>query len=73
MTVHTELHLLSGVDDLREWEYDNLGEGDGHSLPDTFPCYVFTTVKSWRDELIAVKYVYKQDLQKMLEDLLKEE
>lgn len=73
MTIHTELHLLRGIDDLREWQYDNIGEADCSSLPDTFPCYVFTTVKSWRDELVTVGYMYKQDLQKLLEKILEEE
>lgn len=73
MTLYTEPHLLKGVDDLREWEFDNLGDGDTASFPDTFPCYVFTVVKSWRDELVDTKYLYKQDLEKMIAHLLEEE
>jgi len=58
--------LLKNTKDFDAWQKDNL---TSHDEPTEFPCYAYSTVSSWQYEIEEANYLYRRDVEKMLDDM----
>lgn len=63
------MKLLTTQEDFDKWKKEHISSGDTVEQPREFPCYVRTEVKSWNYEEERAIYLYRDDLEKMIEGM----